>query len=241
MKPYEIEDLIFRYPGRFRMHVGRFHVEEGETVAVVGENGSGKTTFLRLLAFLERPQSFARFLYWGEPVVAGRTRRGDLGFVRQKPWIFSGTVGDNLAFPLRARGFSRRRAALRIEATAERLGLARWMDAPARSLSGGQQKRLALGRVLAWEPRVLLLDEPTAHLDAASRRIVQDILAGTRSTVVMTTHDPAFALGLSGRTLRLAGGRIGPGPAGAGPEEDGRGEAGQRDVVLSLVPRRERR
>lgn len=208
MKLYDVEALRFDYPGRFRLEIDELGLEEGERLAVVGRNGSGKTTLLRLLAFLERPRSWNRFRYRGREVRPGWTPRRGLGFLRQQPWIFRGSVNDNLAYGLQVRGVPRREIDSRVGAMCERLRLTGLRDAPARSLSGGEQKRVALGRLLVTEPEVLLLDEPTAHLDRISREITEEILTESRAALLATTHDLPLALRLSRRVLTLEGGRV---------------------------------
>lgn len=222
---YEIRGLRFEYGGassapdqRFRLALEEFHLAAGEKLAVVGPNGSGKTTLLRILALLEKPKACERFLFKGQEV-GGRNRagkpegvpsRGAIGLLRQQPWIFRGTVAENLAYPLRMRGLRQAEVSARVHSMCERLHLAMQAPAGPRSLSGGEQKRVALGRVLIAEPEILLLDEPMAHLDRASQRIIAEILAETKTTAVFTTHDLHLALGLADRTLTLKDGGFSP-------------------------------
>lgn len=208
MALFEIRGLRFDYGDRFRLAIDEFRLEEGEKLAVVGGNGSGKSTFLRLLAFLERPASWECFRYRGREIVPGRTARNGIGLLRQHPWIFRGSVDDNLAYSLRVRHLPGREIRTSVAAMAERLGLSSLAKAPARSLSGGEQKRLALGRLLVAGPEVLLLDEPMAHLDQRSRDVLEEVLAASEATVLFATHDHRFASRLSDRILTLEEGRI---------------------------------
>jgi molybdopterin-binding protein len=205
---YDVSDLRFAYPNRFHLQIESFQLDSREKVAVVGRNGSGKSTLLRILAFLERPFSWKRFRFTGRDVVPGRVARDGIGLVRQHPRIFHGTVADNLAYGLKVRGHSKSETHRRVAAMCERLDLVRHARAPARSLSGGEQKRVALGRALVTEPDVLLLDEPTTHLDVASRNIISGVLAEWEATVLLTTHDLRLAHELPGRTLGLENGRL---------------------------------
>lgn len=213
---YEIRNLTFdrrRGSGRngdcFRLEIDSFRLDPGEKVAVVGSNGSGKTSLLRILAFRERPSACELLLYKGRAI--DRRNGEGIGFLRQDPWIFGGTVADNLAYPLRVRGRSREETRRRVEAMCDRLQLAGYARANPRTLSGGEQKRVALGRVLIAEPEVLLLDEPMAHLDKASRKVIEGILEEMSISTVFTTHDLHLALRLSDRTVTLRAGRICPG------------------------------
>jgi molybdopterin-binding protein len=205
---YEIEDLRFRYPGRFRLEIDEFHLAAGEKVSIIGRNGSGKTTLLRLLAFLERPQFCSRFVYRGRAVRNGSADRANMGFLKQQPWIFNNSVADNLAFSLKVRRAGQGGIRAGVEAMAERVGLRGQLKAPARSLSGGEQKRLALGRVLIAEPDLLLLDEPMAHLDGNSQEIIEALLRSCSAAMLFTTHDLRLASSLADRTCTLKEGRI---------------------------------
>ncbi|MCK4304687.1 MAG: ATP-binding cassette domain-containing protein [Candidatus Eisenbacteria sp.] len=210
MKLYELENLIFTRSGRFTLEIDDFSLSRGEKVAIVGQNGAGKTTLLRLLAFLEEPSSFTRLMYNGCAYSAGKPDRNGLGFLKQKPYLFSGTVTQNLEYPLKVRGQPRSEVRRRVHSMLELLDILPLAEASARKLSGGEQKRLALGRVLISEPELLLLDEPVAHLDSPSRAIVERILAQARTTLLLTTHDLHFAHRIAHRVLNLKAGRISP-------------------------------
>jgi molybdopterin-binding protein len=205
---YEVQRLRFDYPDRFRLEIDDFRLDSKEKVSVVGRNGAGKSTLLRVLAFLERPLSWERFRYAGRDVVPGKTPRKGIGLLRQQPWIFRGTVEGNLAYGLRVRRRSRREIRRRVGAMCERLDLTRHHLTPARALSGGEQRRVALGRMLIVEPEVLLLDEPTTHLDEASRKIIGQVLAECDAAVLLMTHDLRLAYELPGRTLGMENGRL---------------------------------
>lgn len=161
-----------------------------------------------MLALLERPALWERFRYADRDVVPGRTPRDGIGFLRQEPWIFDGTVAQNLAFGLRVRRRSADDIARRLSAIGERLGLTHYMRAPARCLSGGEQKRLSLGRILVTEPMVLLLDEPMAHLDRITQDAIESVLEERNAAVVFTTHDLHLARRLGDRILSLERGRL---------------------------------
>lgn len=208
MKQFELENLVFRRNARFTLEIDELSLERGEKVAVVGPNGSGKTTLLRILAFVEEPDSWTRFLFRGEPYAPGKTSREGLGFLKEQPLLFRGTVAENLAYPLKLRRLPGPEIRERVDAMLVRMQLERLAGARARHLSAGEQRRLALGRVLIAGPETLLLDEPVAHLDARSRAVIEDVLAAAEVTLLMTTHDVHFAHRMSDRVLNLKGGRI---------------------------------
>ncbi len=193
-------------------------VAEGEVVAIVGPNGSGKTTVLRALAGLV-PLSEGRIVLDG--VVLEDPARGvrvppehrPVGFVFQDYLLFPHLSAlENVAFGLRCRGMAHRPARDRARQWLERVGLAQHSGARPRALSGGQAQRVALARALATDPGLLLLDEPTAALDAGARvelrREIRRHLETFRGTRLLVTHDPLEAATLADRLVVLEAGRV---------------------------------
>ncbi|MBU6316702.1 MAG: ABC transporter ATP-binding protein [Acidobacteria bacterium] len=193
-------------------------VEPGEVVAVLGPNGAGKTTALRLLAGLEALDD-------GTLVVDGTVlddpaagvfvpaERRSVGVVFQEYLLFPHLSAlENVAFGLRARGASAREARATGERWLERVGLQAMGARRPGQLSGGQQQRVALARALAFGPRVLLLDEPLAALDAGTRsevrRDLRRHLDDFGGCTVLVTHDPVDAYALADRVVVLEEGRV---------------------------------
>jgi molybdate transport system ATP-binding protein len=190
----------------------------GETLVLLGPNGAGKTTLLRSIAGLVE-LSRARVVVDGqvlEDTTTGRwvpTERRPIGFVFQDYLLFPHMSSlDNVAFGLRAHGASRAEARTGARLWLERVGLRGHAAARPRSLSGGEAQRVALARALAVEPRLLLLDEPLAALDAQARAEVRrDLtrhLASFEGTRVLVTHDPLEAMVLADRIAVLEEGRV---------------------------------
>jgi molybdate transport system ATP-binding protein len=193
-------------------------VADGEVVAIVGPNGSGKTSVMRALAGLV-PLSGGRIVLDGEvledPAQGLRVppERRPVGFVFQDYLLFPHLSAlENVAFGLRCRGMPRSQARDRARAWLNRMGLAAHMAARPRALSGGQAQRVALARALATDPRLLLLDEPTAALDAGAkvelRREIRRHLATFAGTRLLVTHDPLEAATLADRLVVLEAGRV---------------------------------
>jgi molybdopterin-binding protein len=120
-------------------------------------------------------------------------------------------VAANLAYPLRVRRTPAATVAARVDEMLDLLGLRPFADRPARRISGGEQKRVALGRALIARPAVLFLDEPDAHLDTHSLGIVAHVLETTSATLLLTTHALGFAHRIAERVLHLRDGRVAPG------------------------------
>lgn len=176
----------------------------GPPMLLLGPNGSGKTTLLKLAMGLVTPTAGA-ITYGGREEPAPGTR----AFVFQKPMMLRRTVAANVGYALTAAG--RRPDQLEIARLLAEVGLAGMDARPARRLSGGEQQRLALARALARDPEVLFLDEPTASLDPASTKAVEDIVARVAKSgvkIVMTTHDLGQARRLASEVVFLAKGRL---------------------------------
>jgi molybdate transport system ATP-binding protein len=203
--------------GRLRLEA-EAEVATGELVVLLGPNGAGKTTLLRALAglvALERGRVVLDGMVLddaatGEHVPA---EQRPVGFVFQDYLLFPHLSAlENVAFGLRARGVGRVEARRRAAAWLDRVGLAAHAGSRPRALSGGQAQRVALARAMVGEPRLLLLDEPLAALDAATRtevrRDLRRHLASFDGTRLLVTHDPLEALALADRLVVLEGGRI---------------------------------
>ena len=190
-------------------------VAAGEAVGIVGPSGSGKTSLLMVLAGLEQATA-------GRVVVAGRDitglgedalarfRRETVGIVFQAFHLIpTMTALENVSIPMELAGVAD--AARRAAASLESVGLGHRMTHLPGQLSGGEQQRVALARAFAARPRLLLADEPTGNLDAATGRMVMDLLFAMReahgTTLLLITHDPALAA-RCGRQVRVADGRI---------------------------------
>jgi molybdate transport system ATP-binding protein len=203
--------------GRLELEV-ELAVATGELVVLLGPNGAGKTTLLRAIAGLV-PLEAGRVVLDGEVLedtAAGTwmpTEERPIGFVFQDYLLFPHLSAlENVAFGLRARGLAKAEARKRASSWLEWVGLAAYAGSRPRALSGGQAQRVALARAMVSDPRLLLLDEPLAALDAATRtevrRDLRRHLASFDGTRLLVTHDPLEAMALADRLIVLEDGRI---------------------------------
>nr|WP_145546106.1 ABC transporter ATP-binding protein [Variovorax boronicumulans] len=212
----ELEGVAFGWPEAPPLWSGlSLRVAAGEKLVLLGANGGGKSTLLQLLDALVFPRA-GSYRYAGETVTPARARRTDwarrfrreVGLLFQHPetMLFNPTVRDEIGYgPRRLRLAD---AEARIADWAARLRIAHLLDKPPFLLSGGEKQRLALACVLVMEPRLLLLDEPLAHLDPRTAGWLLDWLAQSPATVITSTHQLASAPQLGRRALVLAGGGL---------------------------------
>jgi len=171
----------------------------GPPTVLVGPNGSGKSTLIRLAMGLIAPTS-GRITWGGRAERDGRHR----AMMFQRPVMLRRSTAGNVAYALAAAGVRRESRTPRIAQFLAQVGLAHIADRPARRLSGGEQQRLALARALARDPQILFLDEPTASLDPAATKAVEDIIRAVAQSgvkIMMATHDLGQARRLAGETV----------------------------------------
>jgi tungstate transport system ATP-binding protein len=210
---YRLAQVTQRYGARLVLDIPWLEIAGGEVLAIVGPSGAGKSTLLRLLNFLESPASgslqFQHQTITNHGMVPLALRR-QVTTVFQRPALLSTSVFGNVAYGLRLRGS--RDTHVHVSAALAQVGLSHLADAPARTLSGGEMQRVALARALVIEPKVLLLDEPTANLDPYNVEIIERAIAEMHrcaaTTVVLVTHNLFQARRLAQRVGLLLDGRI---------------------------------
>ena len=192
------EDVAKRYAGGYTALAGvSFEIRHGELVVLTGHSGAGKSTLFKLIPVIERPTA-GRVLINGQdvshlPKTAIPYLRRNLGLVFQdQKLLFDRSVFDNVMLPLSITGFPAAEAKRRVQAALDKVGLLAREKAMPIMLSGGEQQRLAIARAVVGRPNLLLADEPTAHLDAATAADVARVFLEFREvgvTVLIATYD----------------------------------------------------
>lgn len=207
-----VEHLHYRYPdGRVALDGVDLSVAPGERVAILGPNGAGKTTLMLHLNGVLSATS-------GTVEISGitlsrstlRDIRRRVGLVFQDPddQLFMPTVAQDVAFGPANFGVTGEQLAARVQTALAVVGMTEHGDRSPAHLSGGQRRRAALATVLACEPEILVLDEPSANLDPVARRELAETLAALPATMIIVTHDLPYAAQLCDRAVILDGGQV---------------------------------
>lgn len=216
-KAYALDGIRYTYPGSplpFCLELDSLRIGAGDMLALVGPNGAGKTTLLLILALLIRA-SQGSLAFFGDNPWSGdnsvlRARR-EAVLLTHHPYLFKGTVFENIAFGLKVRGIPETEWPSRIRPALTLVELSGLEKKSVAGLSAGQVQRVALARALALRPRVLLLDEPTANIEAGLalrvEAIIREICHESGTTVVFSTHNFSQASRLGDEILYLSDGK----------------------------------
>jgi energy-coupling factor transport system ATP-binding protein len=211
----EVKDVHFTYPGGVEALKGvSLTIHDGEFVAIMGSNGAGKTTLVKHFNGLLKPtrgEVFVDGVNTRKVSVARLARK--VGFVFQNPdhQLFSETAEEEIAFALKNFGFTEDTVNSRVTWALNLLGLTRYRQTSPFMLSGGERKRLALASVLAWDPKVVVLDEPTIGQDYEQKERLRQFIVQLNTqgkTVIVVTHDVEFVADCSPRVILMAEGKI---------------------------------
>ncbi|MEZ5161828.1 MAG: ABC transporter ATP-binding protein [Marmoricola sp.] len=205
----DISGLAYAYPDGHQALFGvNLHVHKGERVALLGPNGAGKTTLvLHLNGILTGGAGSVEVSGLRVEKTNLKEIRRRVGVVFQDPddQLFMPTVRDDVAFGPANLGLRGAALDARVRSALEQVGMAEFVDRPPHHLSFGQRRRVAVATVLAMEPEILVLDEPSSNLDPASRRELAEILTELDITLLMVTHDLPYAMQLCERSVVLSG------------------------------------
>jgi len=208
---FSVRDLYVSYGSIKAVHGVSFEVDEGEIVTLIGANGAGKSTLLmHLNGYLPTERGEVRI---GDTTVTRETvalARRAVGMVFQDPddQLFMPTVAEDVAFgPLNA-GLPGDQVERRVAAALERVGMSHVRGRPPYRLSAGEKRAVAIATVLAMEPDILVMDEPSANLDPRARRRLINLLLSFEHTRIIATHDLEMVVEVCPRVIVLDGGRV---------------------------------
>lgn len=198
----ELENVTKRYGDRFVLDQMNLAIHEGEMVAITGKSGSGKSTILNIIGMLEKPDK-GKMMLFGENAPYGHSRKANQILRTRLSYLFqnyalidNGTVDKNLEVPLLYAKKSKKEKELLKKEALEKVGLDLPLNQKVHALSGGEQQRVAIARILLKPCDLILADEPTGSLDGENRkeiiRILKD-LNEEKKTIIIVTHDPIVA------------------------------------------------
>lgn len=209
----ELKDVTKAYGSKIIVDSVNLQISEGEILALLGPNGSGKTTILKILAFIDSPTS-GEVNFLGERVDFKKTEEARLQstLVFQKTTVFSTSVYNNVAYGLKIRKVPKDKRNIEVKKALNLVKLEGFEKRNARKLSGGEQQRVAIARALVLKTKLLLLDEPTANLDPKNAAILEEVIETVnrknRVTIVMATHNMFQAKTMPHRIALMAEGKI---------------------------------
>lgn len=211
----EYKNVTFRHKsGTVALKEINLKIGEGELLAIVGTNGAGKTTLIRHLNGLLKPSSGNVYVFGIDTkraTVSTLSKRVGMVFQNSDHQLFSNTVEEEITFGLKNFGYDDVKAKERAETMMRFFGLTALKDRAPLTLSGGEKKRVCMAAVLAWEPEVLVLDEPTVGQDFINKKKLYQAIVETNAagrTVIIVTHDVEFIWPLQPRILVMSSGKI---------------------------------
>lgn len=209
---YQLKKIKVHHGQQCVLDIPELSLPENKCIALLGDNGAGKSTLLDLLAFTAKPDQ-GQITLKGQAAQfpLSRKQRQMIGYVSQHPFLLAGSVADNIKLALHLQSIDRNKHQQRLKQALELVNLNHLAQQSARTLSGGELKRAAIARAVAYQPDILLLDEPFAHLDQNHRQQLEDIIQQFSSqsgkTVIFSTHDRLQGLALADSTINLVAGK----------------------------------
>lgn len=204
-----IKDVKKRTSEAFQLHVDSLVLDSRWVYGIVGENGSGKSTLLRIISGLEESDS-GNILMSDE--LGGSITPLDLTYAQQNPHLFRMTVYDNIAAPLKFRGFTKEERHKRVADISEKLGIEGILHKKSWRLSGGESQRAALARAFVFEPKILLLDEPTSSIDPEGVKLIEGVILENKSKkktlMCIVTHSVEQAYRLCDKIIYMENGKV---------------------------------
>lgn len=210
---YELSNITLAHQDKTILDIEQLTINSDQCIALLGENGAGKTSLINLLAFTSQPNDGA-ISFFGKTIKSTLKpeQRHRIGLVHQQPYLLPGTVIENIRLALALQGIDKHRISMLAQQALEQVNLINLADQAAHTLSGGELKRVAIARAIAYQPDILLLDEPFSHLDQHHIQQLEDTICSfaqqAGKTVVFSTHDRFQAQAIANATINLVSGKI---------------------------------
>jgi ABC-type sulfate/molybdate transport systems ATPase subunit len=210
---YQLSQIRVHYGNTEALNIEALGLATNKCTALLGENGAGKSTLMNLLAFVQQPDE-GQITLFGESTAAGLTtqQRRRIGLVTQQPYLLGGSVADNIRLALKLQGVPKADYSQRVAQALETVNLTGLAQQNAATLSGGELKRAAIARAIAYQPDILLLDEPFSHLDQRHihqlETTIRNFAQQPGKTVIFSTHDRLQALAVADTSINLVAGRV---------------------------------
>ncbi len=209
---YQLDHVQFAYSKKPVIDIEQLKIPTNTVIALLGKNGAGKSTFLKLLAFLEKPQQGRIKFHSVDTHSSALFRlRKKVVMVTQKPYLLRGTVLDNVLLGLKFRSLPLGIAKKQAIQTLEQVGICYLQNKQASTLSGGEAQKVALARALVLQPEVLLLDEPFSHLDQDSIQhlcsLIKQYVQPKNRTIIFSTHNLQHTTQIAHETICLDAGK----------------------------------
>ena len=210
---YRLKNITFNYGTDFNLYDINVEIKNSNITAIVGPNGSGKTSLLNILSFLHLPTDGC-LLFNGKELKRDNLKqlRKMIGYVQQSPYLLRGTAFMNLELGLKLRRIDKETRSKKVSEIMQLLGIADLSGRSAQSLSGGEAQKIAIGQVLVLDPDVLILDEPFTHLDKSSIYDLEQIIITLKNellkTVIFTTHNQIQAQWLADDVYSVVNGKL---------------------------------
>ncbi len=210
---YQLKNITFNYAADFSLSDINIEIKSSNIIAIVGPNGSGKTSLLNILSFLELPHD-GTLMYEGQELNKTNIARfkKTVGYIQQNPYLLRGTVFKNIELGLKLKHIDKEIRTKKVFEIMKLLDINELSERSSRSLSGGEAQKVAIAQVLVLQPEVLILDEPFTHLDKKSIRDIEQIILTLNremnKTVIFTTHNQIQAQCLADDIYSVVRGKV---------------------------------
>ncbi|MFW5426927.1 MAG: ATP-binding cassette domain-containing protein [Methylophagaceae bacterium] len=209
---YQLHNIKVHYEQRCVLDIADLSLPQNKCIALLGDNGAGKSSLLNLLAFTAQADE-GEIMFKGQQTSSSlsKEQRQSIGYVSQHPLLLQGSVNDNILLALKLQGIEPQQHKILAQTALKQVNLEHLAQQTTATLSGGELKRVAIARAIAYQPDILLLDEPFSHLDQHHYQQLEAIiqqLSQQNKTIIFSTHNRLQGLALADSSINLVNGRV---------------------------------